>query len=107
MANVTSGSPLKLDTAEASWTAMSLPNGLALDVRKIYWESPTTHADTVQITDADGLVLWEATAEADLGSAGNSQVFYFQSRELLLTKNQGWFLKQISSGTLWVYFATA
>lgn len=107
MANTTSGNPLELTTAEANWSAMALPNGLALDVRKIYWESPTTHGDTVQITNADGLVLWEATAEADAGSPGNSLVFYFHPRELLLTERQGWYLKQISSGVLWVYFVTA
>ena len=107
MSNVTSGSPLKLDTAVANWAALNLPNSIALDVRQLYWEGSALAGDTVQITDADGLVLWEATAEAAAANPGNTLTFYFQPRSLMLTKNQGWFLKTIDSGVLWVYFVTS
>lgn len=108
MANVLTGSPLKMDTATANYAAMTtLPNSLALEIRMIYWEKPAATNDTFQFTDADGLVLVEGTAEAAPANAGNSLVFYFQPRSLLFTKAQGWFLKQISSGTLWIYFVYA
>lgn len=108
MANVLTGNPLKIDTAVANNAAMStLPNTLTLDVRLIYWESPAAAADKIQFTDADGLVLFEATAEVAPSNAGNSLAFYFQPRSLLFTHAQGWYPKTIASGTVWVYFVYA
>lgn len=107
MANAMGGNPIKMDTVTANWAANALPNTIALDVRKIEWLSPGAAADTVTISDADGLVLWTSTAEAAAATPGSTQVWYFQPRELMLTKNQGWRLSQISSGTLYIYFLTA
>jgi hypothetical protein len=95
-----------MDTATGSWSANSLPNNLSLDVRKIEWLSPTAAGDTVTISNADSLVLWTSTAEAAATTPGSTQVWYFQPRELLLTKRQGWRLSQISSGTLYIFFVT-
>lgn len=107
MANATGGSPIKMDTVTANWAANSLPNTMPLDVRAIEWLAPTAAADTVTISDADGLVLYTATAEAAAANPGNSQIEYFQPRSLLLTKPQGWRLSQISSGTIYIYFVYA
>lgn len=107
MANAMGGNPLKMDTATANWAANLLPNSIALDIRKIEWLNPAASADTVTIADADGLVLWTSSAEAAAGTPGSTQVWYFQPRELVLTKNQGWKLSQISSGTLYIYFLYA
>jgi len=104
MANVTSGNPIKIDTATLTWAALSLPNNLSLDIRRIFWEKPTSAGDTIQFTNADGLILFEATAEAASGTPGNSLVFYFQPREQVWTKNQGWFPKTITSGIVWIDF---
>lgn len=107
MANVTSGNPIKIDTATANWAALSLPNNFALDIRRIFWESPTSVGDTIQFTNADGLILFEATAEAAAGNPGNNLIFYFQPREQVWTKNQGWFPKTITSGKVWIDFVYA
>lgn len=107
MANVTSGNPIKITDAVANWAALSLPNNLALDIRRIFWEKPTAAGDTIQFTNADGLVLFEATAEAAASTPGNNLVFYFQPREQVWTKNQGWFPKTITSGAVWIDFVYA
>ena|SRR6185312_14451891 len=107
MANVTSGNPIKIDTATTTWAQLNLPNNMPLDIRRIFWENPTSVGDTIQFTDADGLILFEAICEAASGSAGNSQVFYFQPREQVWTKNQGWFPKTITSGKVWIDFVYA
>lgn len=107
MANAMGGSPIKMDTVTANWAANALPNTMPLDVRMIYWESPAAAADVARIIDADSLVLWEATAEVAPANAGNSLVFYFQPRSLLLTKNQGWRLSALTSGALWIFFVYA
>lgn len=101
------GNPIKMDTATANWAANALPNTMPLDIRMIEWLAPAATGDTVTIANADGLVLWTSTAEAAPANPGNTQVFYFQPRELLLTKPQGWKLSQISSGTLYIYFLYA
>lgn len=105
MANSLTGNPLKIDTAVANNAAMTtLPNSMSLDVRKIFWESPAAAGDTIQFTNADGLILFEATAEVAVANVGNNQIYYFQPRELLFTKAQGWFPKTITSGKVWIYF---
>lgn len=107
MANIVSGNPIRLDTAVANFAALGLPNNLALDVRCILWLNPTSVGDTYAIKNADGLILANGVCEAASGSPGNAQVKYYQPRELVLTKNQGWFLQQISSGTLVITFEYA
>lgn len=107
MSNGTTGNPLQINTATSNWAGLDLPNHLALDVRKIFWESPANSGDTIVFEDADGLVLFEAEAEASAGAVGSSQVYYFHPRELLLTKPQGWFPQTITSGTVWIYFVYA
>lgn len=107
MANATGGNPIKLDTAVANHAALSLPNEMPLDVRSILWLNPTSVGDTVTIQNADGLVLYTAKAEAASGNPGNSQIKYFQPREMIFTKPQGWYLSQISSGTLYIDFIYA
>jgi len=104
MANVVSGNPLRIDTSTTNWAGLSLPNNLSLDIRRMFWENPTSAGDTIVFSDADGLVLFHATAEAASGTPGNSLVFYFQPREQVWTKAQGWFPKTITSGVVWIDF---
>lgn len=102
-----STNPIIVTAAVANWAAMALPNNLALDARSIFWENPTAIGDVARIKNADGTVLWEAICEASTGTAGNSQIRYFQPRELLLTKNQGWYTSNLTSGTLFIDFVYA
>lgn len=99
-----STNPIIVTAAVANWAAMVLPNRIALDVRSIYWENPTSVGDIARIKNADGIVLWEAICEAATGNAGNSQIRMFQPRELVLTKNQGWFTSDLTSGKLIIGF---
>lgn len=92
-----------LDTSQASWAAMNLPNSLELYVFKILWE-PNTNTDTFSIQNADGMVLVAGRAEAGANAPGNGQVFNFIP-PLRFTKTQGWFLQQISaSNKLYIWF---
>jgi hypothetical protein len=103
MANATGGNPIILDTAVANWAALSLPNKLCLMVYKVEWLTPTSAGDTFTIQNADGLVLLTGKAEAASGSAGNSQVFNFVPAQKF-TQTQGWYLSQITSGKLYIWF---
>ena len=107
MANSVSTNPIKIDTAVANWAALNLPSSLPLDVRQIEIE-PGANGQQLQLANADGTILFEATSEAATGSTGGTLVFYFQPRSLLLTKPQGWFPKTVTSGLVaWIYFVYA
>jgi hypothetical protein len=100
MANVVNGvNPLKLDTADANWAAMGLKSPNALFISKIEWYKPASIGDTFSILDAGGNVLVEGTCEVAL----QSQVYPFQPQRQW-SKATGWYLSQISSGTILVYF---
>lgn len=102
MANQTSGNPLILDTAVASWAALGLPGQQCLKCWKIIWLSPTNIGDTFSLKEADGTTIFTGTAEAASGSVGNSQMWTF-TKPLNLSFQRGWFLSQITSGTLRLY----
>ena len=103
MANAAGGQPIKLDTAVANHAALLLPNNLPLYVNKVEWFNPTAAGDTFTIRDTDGLVLLTGIAEAATATPGNSQIYNFIP-PAIWTKPQGWYLSQISSGSLYIYF---
>jgi hypothetical protein len=103
MSNQTSGFPIKLDTPTLSYASLNLPNNMPIDVRTLFWESPANAGDKLQLTNADGLVLFELTAEIGPNNPGNSLIVYPQPRSLILSSKQGWYPKRSDSGTLWIF----
>jgi hypothetical protein len=102
MANTMSGQPLIMNTATTSWTNNGLPSNSTLRVFKIIWYDPVTAADTFSIVDQDGQVLLAGIANST--TIGSVVQFDFQAERLILSLQNGWYLKQISSGTLYIYF---
>lgn len=102
MANQMSGMPIIMDTATASWAANALPGVQALAVTKIVWANPTTAAHTFSIIDGAGTTL--VTGICTATNAGGQIFFDFEPKALLLSKQNGWRLSQISSGALYIYF---
>lgn len=99
MANNVSGSPLLLDTAVANFAALvalGIDAKLPLYVSKIVWKKPTAAGDTFSLVNAAGQTILTDAA----GAAGVSQNYDFAKRPLLLSPAMGWYLSQISSGTL-------
>lgn len=102
MSNSTSGNPIKVDTAVSNWAGMNLPGQQCLRCYKVIWEAPTTIGHTFSVQEADGTVLLLGVAEAGTGAVGNTQSFTF-TKPLNLSFQRGWFVQQISSGTLYFY----
>lgn len=101
MANSMSGDPLIMDTATANWAANALPGNQSLAVYKISWVNPTTAAHTFSITDATGQVLISSIVTATTAGGVIDLIF---NDPIALSKQNGWFLSQISSGKLYIYF---
>jgi hypothetical protein len=96
-----SGNPLIMDSTTANWAANLLPGNQALAVFKIIWQGPGTAADTFTIVDLDGQVL--IPGEASTYTIGSSVSMDFQ-KPVLLSKQNGWHLSQISSGKIYIYY---
>jgi hypothetical protein len=99
MSNSTSGNPLSLDSSVANFAALNLPNKLPILVSRIIWVNPQNNGDTFFLKNKDGLILLNGVAQA-----GISQSWQFDPKRLYLTYPQGWYLQQISSGTLEIFF---
>jgi hypothetical protein len=103
MANLVNQNPLILTTAATSNKNMGLPGNQVLKVFKIIWYQPTSAGDTFTISNGDGSVILKRVAEAASGSVGNTISMDFGPPGLTLSSNLGWYLSQISSGTLYIY----
>lgn len=88
MANNLTGNPLSIDTAAVIYTR-------PVQINKMVWDSPTTDAHTINVTDNAGHKIFSMTA-----IAGGTGIMY--ERDLNETFS-GMNVVTIQSGTLYVY----
>lgn len=103
MANNLLQNPLVITAAMASGykalTASTLGTLRTVRITKIYWENPASVGDTVNIEDPSSLIT---IANLRCDTANISQVLDWTARPLLVADFQ---VSQISSGTLYIYYA--